>query len=53
MIKSTKSLLKKQKKKVTKNRLPSSPFQTINVHAAGIDIGSQPHFVAVSTSTGD
>jgi transposase len=55
MTKSTRPFPKKQKGKKQKiDKVASSPsFDQINPHAAGIDIGSKSHFVAVRTSTGE
>lgn len=57
MIKSTRSFPKKQKEKKqkekTEKKVPSPSFDQINLHAAGIDIGSKSHFVAVRTPTGE
>jgi len=57
MTKSTKPFPKKQKEKRQKKKIEtsaSSPFfDQINPHAAGIDIGSKSHFVAVRTEAGE
>lgn len=57
MIKNTRSFPKKQKekgqKKKTEKSVSSPSFDQINPHAAGIDIGSKSHFVAVRTPTGE
>jgi len=57
MTKSTRPFLKKQKEKRQKKKIEksaSSPsFDQVNPHAAGIDIGSKSHFVAVRTLTGE
>lgn len=49
MAKNTPPLKKDQKEKI----VPASYLQQINPHAAGIDIGSKSHFVAVRTSSGE
>jgi hypothetical protein len=43
---------KRQKKKIEKS-VSSSSFDQVNPYAAGIDIGSKSHFVAVRTLTGE
>lgn len=52
-MKNTKPLSKKQTKKAKQNPVPSNAFDKINPYAAGIDIGSRSHFVAVSTPAGE
>lgn len=57
MTKTTRPFPKKKKekrqKKKTEKTVSSTSFDQINPHAAGIDIGSKSHFVAVRTSTGE
>ena len=57
MTKSTRPSPKKQKKKRQEKKIKesvSSPFfDQMNPHAAGIDIGSKSHFVAVRTEAGE
>jgi len=57
MTKSTRPTRKKQKEKRQEKKIEksadSSSFDQINLHAAGIDIGSKSHFVAVRTLTGE
>ncbi len=55
MSKNTSTLKKDQKEKVIKRKANSTAdfFQQINPHAAGIDIGSKSHYVAVRTSSGE
>lgn len=57
MTKSTRSFPKKQKEKRQQKKAEktadSTSFDQINPHAAGIDIGSKSHFVALRTPTGE
>ncbi|OFW85075.1 MAG: IS110 family transposase [Alphaproteobacteria bacterium RIFCSPHIGHO2_12_42_13] len=57
MTKSTRPFPKKQREKRQKKKIEksvSSPsFEQVNPHAAGIDIGSKSHFVAVRTEAGE
>ena len=57
MTKNTRPFAKKQKEKRQNKKIEkstsSSSFDQVNPYAAGIDIGSKSHFVAVRTSTGE
>ena len=57
MTKNTRPFTKKQKEKRQNKKIEkstsSSSFDQVNPYAAGIDIGSKSHFVAVRTSTGE
>jgi len=54
MAKNTNLLKKDQKEKVKRKKVASADYlEQINLHAAGIDVGSKSHYVAVRNPIGE